>query len=484
MDTTVFKKIIKNQWFTVIALIIFNFAIYSHLIGHFFYSDDFVWLYYGELINEDILNTFKLHVTSFFSPVVNAYFGFGQAVFPFNAKAFHILGILIHAVNVVLVYFLALKITKHRIASLIAALFFSFAEYHYEAVIWISAIMHVLVSSFVLLGLLAYTKFRESKKYTYILLSILAGLLAFFAKENGIVFVPLVVGLYLYFEDRSFWRFKNWRHLLPYAALLLFVLGYTYLNQRNSMWIENGIYNIHIKALYPLLASFFALFDMDSAKYLIARPKIFLASFLALLSFFVLVFRKNQKEAKLFLLGCYMALVSFTPVMFFYFGTWREISQNRYSYLPALGAALVFSSFALLIKKKFGYNKVVISLALVVFCLYGLFQISSFIKFYNGEYDYIDQQMRGMEMSFDLLEEKLTDHKNIILTGHYPFGGNEYYRYMYRYFTDPNMNKSVDDWSSMIDYHQAIEKFGSDPKYLLLGWDDLEKEIYIIPTKE
>lgn len=473
------RNLLTSPWTALGVFIMLNLAVYWHFLGHFFYSDDFVWIHHGELVREDIWNIFRIKVTSFYSPVVNAYFYLGQVLFPNNHIAYHAAGLAIHMLNTYLVFALLKHLTRRIDASYIGAIFFAVAMYHYEAVIWISAIMHVLVTTFVLLGLISYCRFLETKKHWHLYASLAAGFMAFFTKENGIVFPAMIFGIFLYYR----WQHQNntrYKHLFLYALQIVFLLVYTYVQQRNSMWIGNGVYNIDVRALYPLVSSIFAIFDLPFIAAVVSRPTI-IARVCVVAGIITWIAYKKWKDIfPLYVLGIFFMVTGFAPVIFFYFGSWLTVAQNRYSYLPSVGAALILSWLYLAVRAS-AKTKTAMILFTLAFLLYIGYNIRGNYKTYVREYVIIEEQMVGMLKSFQQLEPVLTPHGNIILVGGYPFKGNEYYRFMYRYLVDPNQQKSIEDWKSEPHEKQALSAYEGKPEYLLLGWDNPKRAIYIRP---
>lgn len=475
----IIRKLFTTWWGALFVFTLLNLAVYWHFLGHFFYSDDFVWIHHGELIRQDIMNVFRIKVTSFYSPVVNAYFYLGQVLFPSNHVAYHAVGLGIHILNTYLVFVLLKHLTKRIDASYVGAIFFAVAMYHYEAVIWISAIMHVLVTLFVLLGLIAYCRFLETDKKTYLFLSLLSGIVAFFTKENGIVFGGMIIGLYAYYRFQYKDK-KSAMHLVYYVALLLGLFAYTYIQQRNSMWIGNGVYTISARAMYPLVSSMFAVFDHPFIMAIVSRPTLMARVCLGTLFLSYIAYKKWRHIFLLYVFGVFMMVAGFAPVMFFYFGTWFTVAQNRYSYLPTVGAAIIIA-FVYMAIRSASKTKMVLALSTLVFLLYIGYNIRGNYKTYTREYRVIEEQMVGMSESFKKIESQVTPHQKIILVGGYPFKGNEYYRFLYRYMIDSTHQKSIEDWTSEINEKEALEKYAGNKDYLLLGWDNKEKAIYIRP---
>ncbi|MFA6449518.1 MAG: tetratricopeptide repeat protein [bacterium] len=116
----------------------------------------------GMFFSRDYVNFLPLRMLSY--AVDYHYWGL-------NPKGYHITNVIMHAVNCLLVFMLALYLIKHvarrewddRImigAAGIAALFFAAHPIHVEAVAWVSGRKEMLYSFFILLGMLFYVRSR------------------------------------------------------------------------------------------------------------------------------------------------------------------------------------------------------------------------------------------------------------------------------------------------------------------------------------
>lgn len=115
-----------------------------------------------------------------------------------QAAGFHLTNILLHVVNVLLVYVLASKVTtgpRREIVAFWAALLFAVHPIHAEAVDWIAGRTDLLATFFSLISFIAYLRFREDLSWRYLLVSAGCYLLGLFSKEVALA-VPLVIVAY------------------------------------------------------------------------------------------------------------------------------------------------------------------------------------------------------------------------------------------------------------------------------------------------
>lgn len=107
-----------------------------------------------------------------------------------NFAIYHWTNLVIHILNVGILYFLVLMLSNLRIAALFSALFFAIHPTHAEAVTWIVGRSELLAFLFCLLGAMAH--FKAKGRLWVMLLEGLCFVLAALSKENALAF-PLVI---------------------------------------------------------------------------------------------------------------------------------------------------------------------------------------------------------------------------------------------------------------------------------------------------
>jgi len=114
-----------------------------------------------------------------------------------NPAGFHLTNLFLHALNVILVYFLALRVTRGGLWAPLAGLLFALHPVHSEAVASMLGRSDLLVTALSLVGLLAFHGFLRSsalfRKGTLFAGALLSYAAACLTKESGIVFPLLIV---------------------------------------------------------------------------------------------------------------------------------------------------------------------------------------------------------------------------------------------------------------------------------------------------
>lgn len=187
---------------TILLVQVFIFG--SH-VGAGFVTDDFNWL--ESVVRNgkiDYLRAFTA-TTGFFRPLVGISFAVQYQLHGMNARMFGLFNLLLHMLNILLIYFLLYQFPKTRKMALPITLLFALnAKANEMAVRWISSRTSLLCVFFMLLSLLLLVTANKKEKkitrfvrYTFIILFYLTALLA---KETAVA-MPIFIFLYTFFHD-------------------------------------------------------------------------------------------------------------------------------------------------------------------------------------------------------------------------------------------------------------------------------------------
>lgn len=200
------KKILSiTNILLVIALLLTLWAYIPSFSAHFVNWDDDEYVVLNPTIRsfhnwKDLLWTDmqgNYHPLTMFSLALN------YAISGEDAWSYHTFNILIHLLNVLLVFVFIQKITggKYWISFVTAALF-GIHPMHVESVAWITERKDVLYACFFLLGLSTYWEYLQTKSLTYFSLTFICLLLSLLSKPAAVVF-PLVLLLLDYYKGRE-----------------------------------------------------------------------------------------------------------------------------------------------------------------------------------------------------------------------------------------------------------------------------------------
>jgi Flp pilus assembly protein TadD len=367
------SNLMSKTWLQVALLIVISAAVYLNTLSHDFVFDDM-----GTIVENQYITDFSKSLPSFFSsayfkisggeasyrPVATLSYFLIYAVAQLDPFAYHLSSLLLHSINVMLVYALMNLIQKSSVVPLIAGLIFATHPVLTEAINCVSFNEDLLTTLFFLISISLYIRARAQAKLFSISLAIvswLTFLLALLSKEMAIT-LPGVILLY----DLTFTDAENEKPLLPrfisvlkrgipyYAGFVAVSLFYLYLRFHvfynpkeltvrsfGTLWerlifLPQHIFGFVKLAFYPLNLS---------AHYVFSYPQNFfeisniLATVLvvagAVASFFIL------KKSKVIFFGIWWFLTTLFPV-----SNIIEIFNpiaDRYLYLPLIGFCIAMS---------------------------------------------------------------------------------------------------------------------------------------------
>lgn len=261
------KTELRYHVIAVFIICILGIIIYSNTINSPFVFDDAVSITENHRIRLTNLDLKSLYDAGFKSrassrTVANISFAINYYFGRYNVTGYHVFNIIIHILNGILVYFLALiifgkvfhsdtisltlnsSLLTHNssrssllilISSLFSALIFTAHPIQTQSVTYIVQRMNSMSAMFYLLSLLLYIKGRmaltNTKQWTLLCACLISWVLALGTKQTAVT-LPFIVFLYeLYFiqDMKAAWLRRN----IPYLfgiMIFVFILGYIYFN--------------------------------------------------------------------------------------------------------------------------------------------------------------------------------------------------------------------------------------------------------------
>ena len=223
-----------------LIIIAVGFLVYSNSFHAPFTFDD----------NEVIVKNQALEDNTLFSQLNKPrYIGFITFVINYhinglNTYGYHLVNIIIHILNALLVYLLVQKlliitpgqaeIPLRSKIPLIVSLIFLVHPIQTQAVTYIVQRFTSLAACFSLISILAYVKFRtlRTKSYFFLIISIISCLLAYKTKENTATLPLILIAIeVLFFRDQKLVK-ERVTYLLPFVFLIVVIpLSFANINQ-------------------------------------------------------------------------------------------------------------------------------------------------------------------------------------------------------------------------------------------------------------
>jgi len=316
----------------VVAVVI----VYHNALWASFFDDDYQWLVGSWSFHPAQLVAFST-MTHFYRPVIDVYFAVMTPLLRGSPILFHEASIVVHMINVLVIFAIARRIGGTDLFAFAAALFFAVQPSNIDAIAWVGALAEAVGALFGCLSLLWFLRWREERRLSLRRLSITAYALALLTHESSVMFLPV-----LFLADRLIWRVRKDppysaddqiapsgadlsgpRTFGPYIALTVAYLAIdVWINSRNYV-VSQGYYTVGFHIVTNAL-------DYIEALYVGRRDWLNYAAIG--IGIVILLVRGNSRVR---FATCWM-LLALAPFLSFNWG-----NTSRYLYQPAIGFSLL-----------------------------------------------------------------------------------------------------------------------------------------------
>ncbi len=418
-------KIASSTYAAITYFVLLTIAIFSTTIGSYFIGDDFTWFRWAadckQLMQScgsmpsTIFSYFFNSAGFFYRPGTKAYFLIFYHFFSLNQVIYHMVSIGLHLVVVILLYLVSRKIFKNNLMAASTSLLFLVASGYIEIVLWISATGHLFNAAFILLALLAFIKWNESKNIFYLAVSLISSLFALTFYELGII-TPFLIMAYLFINIPSYSIKSIFEFLKNRLFLILFIPDVIYLIVRimsHTHWF-NGDYSYNLLKLpfnaigntigYGLISLFgplsYPFYEKlrDLTKTNIPIAILILVVFIAAAYFVgrILIRSITNEERRILLFSVLFIVICLLP--FLGLGN----ITFRYSYLASFGVLMILVVF---LKKLYNYllaygkdiSLAAIGTIVAVFCLVHVVQSQQAIIEWKGSGEKIQKFLASID---------------------------------------------------------------------------------------
>jgi protein O-mannosyl-transferase len=215
--------------FSILMILTAGLIVYMGVLKAPFIYDDF-----HLIVNNRLITSF-IYIPRIFEPLFKAAgsvlpvrplqflsYMLDYKIWRLDPAGYHFVNILIHILNGLLVYIICIKFLKREKAAFLAALFFTVHPLNTASVSYISGRADLLAGFFSFISLILFFHFidnKQSKRKSYIFLSLLSFAAALLSKEIALI-VPLLIFAYLVLFYRS-----NQHYIVGYIVIsVLFIL--------------------------------------------------------------------------------------------------------------------------------------------------------------------------------------------------------------------------------------------------------------------
>ncbi len=368
----------------VLLVLVFSFILFGNVIKNGFVLDDHMVIEgRAELSNfwnlPAIFKAAWVPPTSTFRPLTMWSFAF-NLMFSQNPAGFHIINILLHAANVILVFLLVKKFSSKRVAYLTSFLFL-ILPIHVEAVASIVGRKELLGTFFILLALILFFEKKHIKASIVFFLALLSN-------EFAIAFLPLLAVLLLIENPDFKMLFKSgWYYFIPlpiYFLMRFWALGKYFLTSLQGLYLNpivvpmllpfkervfTGFYNFFLylkKTVYPVdLSPDYSFNQIPAVHNIFVSPGALIGIIFFIFLVLLLVFLKRKD----FRIALALFLITFLTMSDIIFISGGSMAERRW-YLPSLGLILIVSLLVDLIISKWDKLKYALRFLGVVISLF------------------------------------------------------------------------------------------------------------------
>jgi len=249
--------------------------------------------------------------------------------FGFSPVIFHLAGIVLHALCVLLVYATALWIEIGEPTAFFAAAFFAIQEGHQEAVIWPAAAADLLVFLFGMAAWLCWLQWLRSGSWKWYAAALAGFLFAIASKESAWVFALMML-LPLAF-DRTHRRAAIFASLTPFLAISAAYVFWTWTTRITSAGYHDTRFALSAPWLLILLNSWWRL--------------LFVWGLIALA---VLLWLRKRGDGRLLAISSLWIVAGLFPYCFL---TYQLQVPSRLTYTASAGLAWLVGAAAVRLQK-------------------------------------------------------------------------------------------------------------------------------------
>lgn len=349
---------VRLSVWAVIIICSVPFLAYIHTVSFdFVYDDDFQilrnpwihdWSKVGQFFTTDVWSFARKEITTpYYRPFHMIAHAVGFSLSEFKPEGYHLINIVLHVLNSLLVALIALRLTREKSIAILGALIFALHPIHAESVTWIAGVTDPLCSVFYLGALYLYLGDIKGHRSPWAIAGyLLLFLCAMLSKEMAASFLLVAV-----WSDWCLLRKLRWnRYAMIFAAFCLYLIlrisalgqfnpgggapSADFINRAPGMFVLFTTYIV--KLFVPFGINAFHFFHRVSG-ILDAR---FLGSIAALTVFALLAWRQRKNRPALFLFG--FILISLIPLI----NTTGRLEgmglfAERYIYIPSLASCLL-----------------------------------------------------------------------------------------------------------------------------------------------
>jgi tetratricopeptide (TPR) repeat protein len=314
---------------------------------------------------KNIKTIFSDYYVGMYQPLATLSYALDLKASGMDASAFHRTNLILHFVNILLVFVLLFRFTKQADISIIVTALFAIHPMNVESVVWLSTRSNLLYALFYLISLISYLKYLNTKEVRFLIWTFIFFVLSLFSKAPAVT-LPFILILLDLFSARKL-NLKVWGEKIAFFILSIFfiiiafygrfqashissfedtfnyferfiLVGYSFVFYLFHLFFPINLSAIHY---YPAIKSSDFLFGIGSFYYLTAFVFIIILGFTVFLLVKSIINKKFEHPI-LFGIGFFVLSIS---VMIRFIPLGLQIVTERYGYIPYLGLFFIIAYY-------------------------------------------------------------------------------------------------------------------------------------------
>jgi len=337
----------KNNYLPLFIILLLSFIAYLPVLQNGFVNlDDDQYIQENFLIRTiNLKEIFSAYFMGNYHPLTMLVLAIEYKLFGMAPAGYHVVNLLFHLVNIILVYRVVLLLSESDRIALIASLLFGIHPIHVESVAWASELKDLLYAFFFLLSLISYLKYIKTGIKKFYFWSLILFLPALLSKAMA-ASLPLVLVLTDYFKGRKI-NVKNSVEKIPFFIMaLIFGIVAIYAQQSTGAIADDNVYTLSqriifacygyvtyfVKIIFPVHLSAFYPYPVKSGE---ALPSMYYLYPLLVMGIMAYVFYSIRRTKNIiFAIGFFTATVLLVLQLLPVGGA---VMADRYSYIPSIG---------------------------------------------------------------------------------------------------------------------------------------------------
>ncbi len=350
------SKSYERYWFFGI-LVLITVVYFPSLLNGFTNWDDPSYITKNEFIKglriENLKAMFGEFNNGHYHPLTWVSLAINYSISELNPFGYHLTNLIIHLLNVSLVFLFIKELSKQWQIALITALLFGIHPLSVESVAWITERKNVLYTFFFLSSLLAYLKFINKEKTILYFTSFLLFIISILSKSPAII-LPLILILIDYLKERKLLSAKVIFEKVPFFLLSITFGIITSMAQAKVIPISSEVIPFEANLIYGAWG-FLKYFILTIIPYNLSAfypfvttnyPIYFFIGWIFIFAFIWFVWHNWKKNNRLIVFG----LLFFTANIFLFLKFFNLVSSSyyiadRYTYVASIGLFFIFSNY-------------------------------------------------------------------------------------------------------------------------------------------